>query len=149
MKETPLPLIVWATITLGRMLVEQGNADRRLPTPAQRSRVLAAPDLGAPDTRLRDGRPRHGVAHSDQALRAANAPRTIHYLSLDVEGAEYEVLEHLLSTGVACWFRDGVSLEWHETAERARANERQRIMRRLRACGIGVRTEEGVSRYVS
>ena len=70
-------------------------------------------------------------------------------LHLDVEGAEYEVLEHLLSTGVACWFRDGVSLEWHETAERDRASERQRIMRRLRACGIGVRTEEGVSRYVS
>ena len=68
---------------------------------------------------------------------------------LEEVGAEYEVLEHLLSTGVACWFRDGVSLEWHETAERDRANERQRIMRRLRACGIGVRTEEGVSRYVS
>jgi len=42
----------WATITLGRLLVEQRAADRLLPRPVQRSRVLATPDLTAPDSRL-------------------------------------------------------------------------------------------------
>ena len=66
-------------------------------------------------------------------------------MHLDIEGAEYEVVPHLLSRGVACWFRRGrMTIEWHETNRRSAATaarERERLLGALRACGVTVRRE--------
>lgn len=62
------------------------------------------------------------------------------YVKMDIEGAEFEVLEHLLDRGAAVLL-DNMSIEWH-TAKRgfgaaAKLQRRQAaIIRRLRRAGV-------------
>ena len=88
------------------------------------------------------------------ALEAPSARLVMH---LDIEGAEYDVLEHLMRAGVACSFKRGaLSVEWHQQEVPAsaarlepsstrirmqRAARRENLLRKLRACGVQVKRE--------
>ena len=51
------------------------------------------------------------------------SPWDFNVLKLDVEGAEYEILRVLMSTGLGCWLKE-VYLEYHATHNEAHYNKR-------------------------
>ena len=65
------------------------------------------------------------------------------YLRMDIEGAEYTVLSHMLLKGVACWL-DVIELEMHALHHKSNYNKRPAdvvLPWLMRQCGVDVRME--------
>ena len=68
------------------------------------------------------------------------SPWDFNFLKLDIEGAEYEVLRALVSTGLGCWLKE-VLLEFHATHSETLYNKRPLDVAyawMLRGCGVKV-----------
>ena len=58
-------------------------------------------------------------------------------IKMDIEGAEFTVLPHMLKEGTACWINQ-LQLEWHLHGKQQRA-EAEDVNVRLKQCGVRVK----------
>ena len=67
-------------------------------------------------------------------LRMRSCPQDQIKVKMDVEGAEFNVLHHMLKQGTACWI-NVLQLEWHLHGKQLRA-EAEDLNVRLTQCGV-------------
>jgi len=78
----------------------------------------------------------------DSILSRGRAPAFVHFVSLDIEGAEYEVLNDLCARGRLGWVRQ-LLVEFHHRATHYTMAETQAVVARIEKSGFRLVHVEG------